>query len=67
MKILLNNKFYKEEAIEKAIGCFKEAGGFKILNDSFEIEVTPKTGDEKLISMEFCNFVLGVMKDNNLF
>ncbi len=67
MRIKLNNKFYKKEAIEAAIDSFKDICDSKILDDSFEIEITPKIGTESDISLEFCNFVLGVTKDNMMF
>lgn len=67
MRIKLNNKFYKKEAIEKAIKAFKGVCECKLLDDSFEIEITSNSGDEQKIDNEFCNFVLGITKDNMLF
>jgi len=67
MKISLSNKFYKKEAIEKAIGKFGGVCDCRILNDNFELELVPKIGSSKDIGMEFCNFVLGITKDEMLF
>ena len=67
MRINLNNKFYRKEAIEETLNAFKDICESKIINDSFEIEIIPKTGTELDISREFCNFVLGVTKDRMLF
>ena len=67
MRINLNNKFYRKEAIDETIAAFKDICESKIIDDSFEIEITPKIGTELNISPEFCNFVLGVTKDRMLF
>ncbi len=67
MKIKLCNKFYKKEAISESIKNFEEVCECEILNDDFEIEIIPKIDDEARLKGEFCNFVLGVTKDNMLF
>lgn len=67
MKIILNSNFYKKEAIEEAISAFSEICSCKILNDSFEIELTPETAPSEELEGEFCNFVLGIAKDNMMF
>lgn len=67
MKVRLNNKFYKREAIEKAAGAFKEVCDCRVLNESFDVEIIQKTGQEGQIVDEFCNFVLGITKDDMLF
>ncbi|MBN2112446.1 HxsD-like protein [Candidatus Woesearchaeota archaeon] len=64
MKINLNNKFYKKEAIEKAIAAFKEVCPCRIINCSFEVEIN---AEDDAVADEFCNFVLGITKDSMLF
>ena len=61
MKIRLNDKFYSKKAVEQALRDFKNLCEGKILNDSIEIELTPKAKTE-MIKEEFCNYVLGLMK-----
>ncbi len=65
MRIKLNNKFYSKEIIEEALKDFKEVCDGKILNDSLEIELKPKENVDKL-NNEFCNYVLGLMKNKML-
>jgi hypothetical protein len=65
MKIKLNNKFYSREMIEVALKDFKEACEGKILNNDLEIELMPKENVDKL-NGEFCNYVLGLMKNRML-
>jgi hypothetical protein len=67
MRINLSNKFYKKEAIEATMKAFENACKCKIINGSFEIEIVSALGNEYEISNEFCNFVLGVTKDEMLF
>ena len=61
MKIELNNNFYSKEAIEESLKDFKEVCEGKILNENIDVELD--TEDEK-IKEEFCNYVLGLMKNN---
>ncbi len=65
MKVKLNNKFYSRRIIEGALKDFKEVCDGKILNNSLEIELNPKENVDKLDD-EFCNYVLGLMKNKNL-
>lgn len=67
MKINLSNKFYKKEAIKIAIESFKDVCDCKIIDDSFEIELSSANGEETKIRDEFYNFVLGITKDKLLF
>ncbi len=67
MKIKINNKFYKKEAIEETIEKFKDISSCKFIDDSFELELIPNIGSELDMGKEFCNFVLGITKDNMLF
>ena len=64
MKIKLNNKFYRKEAIEQTIEEFKEVCDCRIIDDSFAVEIG---SEEDKIANEFYNFVLGITKDNTLF
>ena len=63
MILRLNNKFYTKNSIESAIEAYSEVCEIKIINDSFEIELNAKI-EEPMIGQEFCNFVLGVQKEN---
>jgi hypothetical protein len=65
MKIKLNNRFYDRTAVEEALRDFKKVCEGRILNDKIEIELEPK---EKLdcLEEEFCNYVLGLMKNKSL-
>jgi len=65
IKLKLNNKFYNKKAIEEALDNFKEVCNGKILNKDLEIELEPKEKIENL-KEEFCNYVLGLMKNKIL-
>ena len=65
MLVKLNNKFYNKEAIKKAIDDFEGVCDGKILNNSIEIQLNPKE-DIQEIKEEFCNYVLGLMKNKIL-
>ena len=73
MIVNLSSKFYKKEAIEKAASVFKDLCECKINGSSespFEIEFLSHSGQKEnlqQIADEFCNFVLGVTKDELLF
>ena len=62
---MLDNKFYNKEAVEMALKDFEDICEGRILNDEIEIELEPKE-DIKNLQGEFCNYVLGLMKNNNL-
>ncbi|MAG50268.1 hypothetical protein CL621_01345 [archaeon] len=64
----LNEKFYKKEAIKESLKDFKEVCEGKIERDeqgNFKIILIPKEETEKL-KEEFCNYVLGLMKNELL-
>ena len=65
MRLVLNKKFYNKEVIKEALNDFKEVCEGKILNDRIEIELEPK---EKIAQLEgeFCNYVLGLMKNETI-
>ena len=65
MIIKLDKKFYDLNAIKEALEDFKEVCEGKILNDTIEVQLNPK-GDINNLDGEFCNYVLGLMKNNML-
>lgn len=65
MILRLNNKFYNKEAVKEALKDFKDICKGKILNDKMEIELKPE-GVARKLEEEFCNYVLGLMKNKNL-
>ncbi len=62
MKIKLNKDFYDKMTIEEALRDFEEVCNGKILNDDIEIELEAKE-ENKNLKQEFCNYVLGLMKN----
>ena len=65
MKIKLNKDFYNKGAIEEAMDDFKEVCKGKIINEDIEIELQPKEKTKNL-KQEFCNYVLGLMKNKTM-
>lgn len=66
MKVTLNNKFYRKEAIEEAIESFREFCSCRVTDDNFTVEIGSGENDPS-IAGEFCNFALGFTKDRMLF
>jgi hypothetical protein len=64
--ITFNSKFYKKEAIEAALKDFIEVCEGKILNNKIDVELTPKQEIKEPLKEEFCNYVLGMMKNKGL-
>jgi hypothetical protein len=62
MKIKLNKDFYNKQAIEEALNDFEGVCKGKILNEDMEVELQLKE-ENKNIKQEFCNYVLGLMKN----
>jgi hypothetical protein len=63
--IRLSRDFYRREVIEEALIDFKEFCNGKILNNEFDIELA--TGQKiEVLGPEFCNYVLGLMKNKSL-
>jgi hypothetical protein len=62
MKIKLNNKFYNKAVVEEALNDFKDVCEGNILSDKIEVELEPKIKNE-MLKNEFCNYVLGLMKN----
>ena len=65
IRFTLNSQFYDKETVKEAIIDFKEVCDGKILNDEMEIELEPKEEIAELKG-EFCNYVLGLMKNKTL-
>ena len=66
MKIKLNKKFYNKRAIKDALKDFSNICKGKIINDKIEVMLSPKKKIENL-KEEFCNYVLGLIKNRGLF
>jgi uncharacterized protein YfbU (UPF0304 family) len=66
--VKLNKDFYHKEVINKAISDFNDLLDVKILDQSYTLEISVLNSDKEFskISNEFCNYVLGVMKNNAL-
>lgn len=65
VKVKLNKQFYNKEIIEETLKDFKRVCTGKILNGVMEVELKPKENIPKL-KEEFCNYVLGLMKNKTL-
>ena len=65
MIIKLNNKFYSKDAVEEALKDFNDVCNGNILNDDIEVELNEKEDIEN-VGEEFCNYVLGLMKNKTL-
>lgn len=66
MKIFLNNRLYSMEAVKEAAEDFNEICECDIISDKIEIELVPKTDVSEPVDKEFCNYVLGLMKNREL-
>ena len=65
MKIRLNRGFYNKDTIKEALNDFKNVCKGRILNNSIEIELESKE-EVPHLEEEFCNYVLGLMKNKTL-
>ncbi len=65
MKIKLNNEFYNKGIVKEALKDFKGVCEGKILNNNIEVELKPKE-EIKYLKEEFCNYVLGLMKNKSI-
>ncbi len=64
--VRFNKSFYDEEMITKSISDFGKTFDIKLKKDDKYFEVTIKDYDKnKIAAMEFCNYVLGMMKLEN--
>jgi hypothetical protein len=67
MSINFNKDFYSLEAIKKAIQDYKGLADFDIEVGKKNIKINLKNIDPEskdIIKEEFCNYVLGLMKNN---
>jgi hypothetical protein len=63
VRIRLNKNFYDRKSVEEALFDFGEICEGKIVSDEIEVLLSPGEDIEN-ISEEFCNYVLGLMKNN---
>jgi len=61
----LNRKFYSIEAVKETLKDFRRVCKGKVLNDKIEIELYLRE-DTQQLKEEFCNYVLGMMKNKSL-
>jgi len=67
IKIKLNKQFYDITAVRESLKDFKGACTGKIANKkSIEIILKPKDKPINALGHEFCNYVLGLMKNKTL-
>lgn len=67
IKITLTSKIYDRESIEQALKDYAEVCEGRLVDDSFTVELLPKRGYEKEpVKEEFCNYVLGLMKNRGV-
>ena len=63
--ICLSSSFYRLEAVRQALEDFREVCSGKIREGAkMEIIIKPNdSSDPKVIGLEFCNYVLGLMRN----
>lgn len=68
IKICLNKQFYDLAAVKESLKDFKEVCTGKITEKKhIEITLNPKDINfNNIIGYEFCNYVLGLMKNKSL-
>ena len=68
ISILLNKKFYNKEAILQSLKDFKEiCQGELIEGDNFLVVLSVEEKELlEVLGYEFCNYVLGLMKNEQL-
>ena len=68
--IRLNKDFYQKDAIIEAISDFSEVCSGKIItqdkNQDIIVELQPLSDDIQNLEEEFCNYVLGLMKNKTM-
>lgn len=63
VRFRLNSKFYNKDAVLATINAYKEVCECYFDKKIFEISLKPKEEcDLKELSLEFCNYCLGMMK-----
>jgi hypothetical protein len=65
LKVRLNNKFYDAEVVEEAIRDFRGVCRGRIVNDKIEVELEQEE-EISTLADEFCNYVLGLMKNKTI-
>ncbi len=65
MIIRLNNKIYCRKAIKLALEDYKDICAGKIIDESFEVKLSPKQ-ETKYLEKEFCNYIIGIMKNEKM-
>lgn len=65
MRLRLNKKFYNKGVVKEALEDFKNVCNGKVLNDKIEVELEPRE-EVRMLKEEFCNYVLGLMKNKTL-
>ena len=63
---MLNKQFYSIDAIKEAITDFEEICIGRIIDDTITVELEPKQETYTQLKGEFCNYVLGLMKNKML-
>ena len=66
IRLKLSNKFYDMQAIEEALKDFGNICVGRVLNNDIEVELVPKEEINEPLKEEFCNYVLGLMKNQTL-
>lgn len=64
--IVLNKNIYDKKMIEQALKDYSEACEGKIVDDKVTVELIPKEKFDEPVKEEFCNYVLGLMKNNTV-
>ena len=67
VKLELNNQFYSEESVSEALQEFSEFidGSYCLQQGLIKLSLKPKTSriNSETLALEFCNYVLGLMKN----
>ena len=66
IRFILSNKIYSIDAVKQAEEDFSEICDCRIINDKIEVELIPKTEIGAPLEEEFCNYVLGLMKNKEM-
>jgi hypothetical protein len=61
---ILNSKIYSKSSIEQALSDYSTACEGEIVDGQFTIKLSLKEEIDEPLQEEFCNYVLGLMKNN---
>lgn len=67
--VSFNKKFYSISAIEEAMADFNEICDSRIIennDDKIVVELEPKLEFDAPLKREFCNYVLGLLKNKGM-